>query len=42
MVVTMMMFGTSNASEDKFDNQQAAELLLQSLGKQNKERNLNC
>ena len=34
IMVVLMMFGTS-ASEDEIDNQGAAELLLQSLGKQN-------
>ena len=34
MVIVTMIFGTSIASEEKIDNSGAAQLLLQSLGKQ--------
>ena len=35
MVIVTMIFGASIASEEKIDNSGAAQLLLQSLGKQN-------
>ena len=35
MVIVTMIFGTSIANEEKIDNSGAAQLLLQSLGKQN-------